>query len=739
MMKRLIFILLILCCIPNAYSHSFDQFKRITLGDKVGLANARTNEIIVTPQFEDIGWADGSLSIVHKVIGYKENGKWGLLSLDNTKITQALFTSIIPFHNNAFIASKRNRASILNRHGVINNKGKTVLSFEYERITPFGELLIVAKKTNNRYGYGLVTLQNKIIIPISHIYISAVNDRLLSVQNEQGMCAIFNGSGVRLSPFAFESIRPFEKNLFELTHFDRKGIINERGVIKLPPVYKKIERIPPNKIRAEAFNKWILLDRNNREINSFYFDHVVPTGNGSLAVQAGTKAGIIKTDETYLNTIENAEIICSKNGLTVVRKKGAFGVLNQQGKQVLPIFYDSIHLQDHLIWARIERANGQSWTTFDLLGEKKNPIGFESFQPIGKNHIAAKRRGKWGILNTYGEESSPFIYDSIINAGHNLFVVSRQGHFGVVDTEGNWVVTPYRDSVHISSHHIFCQQGSEYEVMDHQGTIVYKSYQKVFPAENGFLSKDKNGQYHLYDRLANALTDSPYDSIISLHPGIYLLQQGKDQYLFNTLGKHLKVLKQPIEKVTGVNEGLIGVRIEGKYGFIDTKGQLRIANRYDSIQHFSEGLCAVKLIGKWGFINTEEKIVIQPLYNEVRPFQNGIALVQQEGKYGLITASGATILECTYDRITSKNNYFLLHSGNLIGIADERGRMIRSPQFTHISSIDQQTFLVSKDNQYGAISITGLDIIPVAYEKIIPMKDHFLAMEKSKREDWVLE
>src|SRR4029079_15798307 len=77
------------------------------------------------------------------------------------------------------------------------------------------------------------------------------------------------------------------------------------------------------------------------------------------------------------------------------------------------------------------------------------------------------------------------------------------------------------------------------------------------------------------------------------------------------------------------SEGLIGIRRDGKYGFVDTRGRLRIANRYDSISDFHEGKAAIKLLGKWGYINNADQIVTQPQYQTVSDFHQGVALVRK--------------------------------------------------------------------------------------------------------------
>lgn len=52
---------------------------------------------------------------------------------------------------------------------------------------------------------------------------------------------------------------------------------------------------------------------------------------------------------------------------------------------------------------------------------------------------------------------------------------------------------------------------------------------------------------------------------------------------------------------------------------------------------FSEGLSGVKLNGKWGFINECGEEVIPLIYDKVSRFRDGIACVELNGQMGFIT------------------------------------------------------------------------------------------------------
>ena len=50
------------------------------------------------------------------------------------------------------------------------------------------------------------------------------------------------------------------------------------------------------------------------------------------------------------------------------------------------------------------------------------------------------------------------------------------------------------------------------------------------------------------------------------------------------------------------NEGLTQVKLQDKYGYLNTKGKVIIPLKYDLVQEFSEGFAAVQIGNKWGYI-----------------------------------------------------------------------------------------------------------------------------------------
>lgn len=93
----------------------------------------------------------------------------------------------------------------------------------------------------------------------------------------------------------------------------------------------------------------------------------------------------------------------------------------------------------------------------------------------------------------------------------------------------------------------------------------------------------------------------------------------------------------------------------GKYGFIDKKGNCKIAPQYEAARSFHESLAPVKVNGHWGFINKSGDLVIAPDFDDVLRFRQGVAAVSLNKKVGYIDRSGRFLVMPQFDAGMSFN------------------------------------------------------------------------------------
>src|SRR5205085_7817311 len=104
-------------------------------------------------------------------------------------------------------------------------------------------------------------------------------------------------------------------------------------------------------------------------------------------------------------------------------------------------------------------------------------------------------------------------------------------------------------------------------------------------------------------------------------------------------------------------EGLAGVSVEGKWGYIDNSGKFVIEANFRSVGMFSEGIAPInsemslsrtEQTGEGtGYIDKTGKLVLALRFDSGSSFLNGIAQVYVDGKMGYIDKKGNYIWKPT--------------------------------------------------------------------------------------------
>lgn len=164
---------------------------------------------------------------------------------------------------------------------------------------------------------------------------------------------------------------------------------------------------------------------------------------------------------------------------------------------------------------------------------------------------------------------------------------------------------------------------------------------------------------------------------------ILYLQNGKWGYV-DTTGQ--LIIPANYQLVYGFTEGFAAVKQENTWGFIDKSNRWVIAPTLDSCQPFFGNMAAVMQEGLWGFINYEGEIRIPFQYEHVKPFCEGFAAVSDGNKWGFIDISNNIIIDFIYDEIltgfySGKANVI---SGAKLFSVDSNGKKYNdSPQSYH--------------------------------------------------------
>ena len=156
------------------------------------------------------------------------------------------------------------------------------------------------------------------------------------------------------------------------------------------------------------------------------------------------------------------------------------------------------------------------------------------------------------------------------------------------------------------------------------------------------------------------------------------------------------------------SEGFAWVRKDGKWGYINTKGEQIVECKFDDVDYFNEGFAAVRKDGKWGYINTKGEQIVECKFDDAYNFNEGFARVIKDGKWGYINTKGYPVIFDkskneimeVFDKVIdrSNNTFYLSRLGDKFGLLDENFNVVIKNsiygKFEVLQRINETIFLI---------------------------------------------
>ena len=271
------------------------------------------------------------------------------------------------------------------------------------------------------------------------------------------------------------------------------------------------------------------------------------------------------------------------NGYADFYQNGKSGLINSSGEIVITAKYNFIgDVESDLAIVEINDRYNFS----DLEGNIVSEIDFFDIGDFSENLIPVqhKENGKWGYMDTEGKIKIDTLFDSadIFENGNGLVEIGDLEF--LIDTTGtilDTVVSP---------------------------RLRYKKYRVTGNADNGTLGKvSLNG---------DTIMPNKYSSFGYVQKDKFWFKQNNKFGLADTLGQ---IIIEPIYDDLSYfsDNGLARAKKNGKYGFINDKGNTIIDFRFENVGGFKYGLAKAKIDGQWGFINKSGEFVIEPKFDRI--------------------------------------------------------------------------------------------------------------------------
>lgn len=285
---------------------------------------------------------------------------------------------------------------------------------------------------------------------------------------------------------------------------------------------------------------------------------------------------------------------------------------------------------------RLKGSYTELYCSFDEMGE------------IVNGSMAVIKEELYGIVDEKGQEIVECEYKETHPFSENGFALAKKedGAYIYVDKDGQTRKVPdseYQDLGMISEERAAACKSGKYGYLDEEMEAAGKfSWDELTGIKNSTGAARKDKKWVLVDKEGKAKGDKKYNDVIMDDDGFcsnqkcIFVKENKEYRLINTKGKRIGKLSFDDAKAFS-EDGYAAVCHEGKWGFVNTEGELVIDYTYEDAQSFGNGLAAVYEEGKWGYIDMDGNLIISPRFLAATHFsKSGTAAVkiEEEGEEG---------------------------------------------------------------------------------------------------------
>jgi hypothetical protein len=194
-------------------------------------------------------------------------------------------------------------------------------------------------------------------------------------------------------------------------------------------------------------------------------------------------------------------------------------------------------------------------------------------------------------------------------------------------------------------------------------------------------------------------------------------------FMFSFLGCNPIAL--PVEDL--FSEGLLAVQKDGRYGYIDEKGNKKIEFYFDLAYAFKDGVALVKVGTKWNLIDKKGAKVFEDDFAYLeRDVETDLIWFVEDEKLGLMTKAGKVLADAIYDVDKSGSTYYVyanfseglarVSDGTTYGFLDEKGEVAIPLTYDSAGYFHEGLAYVEDNGKFGYINSKGDVAIPLTFD-----------------------
>lgn len=537
----------------------------------------------------------------------------------------------------------------------VKNKEKENRDYQIEQITDYKYFV---SKSQDSQKFGVIDTSGNVVIdeqyddvqipnPSKAVFICINGDssKVFNSEAQEIYTEFGEISTLRLKNTSSDLI--YEKSVLKYEQNGKFGLIGIDGKKLTEPIYDSIDTLQykEGELIVKQNDKYGIINQKGYILVDIEYDEITADGFYDMETQYRYDGYIVanKTDMGY-----------------------RYGYVSYDGKQILDALYNDLkritNISDeepYLLVAENGRYGVMKKSTQIISNE------YQSISYDASNNIFVVQKGqKYGVMDFSGKRIIECKYPQIDVKGRNIYVTKDDNMVEVYDTSGNltnmssdliYIDIPEKDDYSIRIQTI--DQNTTYQICKEGEDDIQEEYQYIEYLENDlFVASKSGGNLGIIDLNGDVKTEFKYSSI-QIIPNTDLIQMvNTDNITVDFADKTAKIITQMANVTITNNEHFIKLSNSNESKYINLDGK-EISN----IEAYPNNLLfAVSKDGKWGYTDKDGNIKVEAIYDKVTEFNKyGFAGVLKDGKWGIIKQDGTILVQPSYEIDSQIEPYFI--------------------------------------------------------------------------------
>lgn len=411
------------------------------------------------------------------------------------------------------------------------------------------------------------------------------------------------------------------------------GVINNEGETVINPEYTEIVLIP------------------NKDVPIFICTYDLNDQDGTYK----TKVINQKNEEIFkeyskveaIDNFDSKQNIWYEDDVLRVEKDGKYGLINFEGKEVLPCDYDEITALKGVTNNLLVKKDGK----VGLVNEKGQTIVNTEYKDIKtlkegyKNeYIIVNDNNQYGIISTTGTVIIEPKYEDVKYLNNSeMFAIKDAGVWKLINKDNQVLIDGgYDNIIEAKGENVVVEKGGKYGVVTTKNEEkIPVEYEQIKYTFSIYYIAKTGGKYGIINLNNEQVKDFNYINMDYVEKGDFIQADVSDTETVvfdNNLSEKINGIVSEINQ----EKGYIKVYTNNEYKYYNFKFE----EKKSSDILTSNNLFLSKKDGKYGYVNKEGKVIVDYIYEDGTEQNScGFAAVKKDGVWGSINKVGAVELE----------------------------------------------------------------------------------------------